>query len=168
MKRTVDGYTFTIVYDGNRVIINGFPVTEDDWNTVIKGTPVTLTSPNGDTGKLTYEKSKVKLDGHPFVGQSVSVETEFPSEPITSTNPNGNNPERNNPNGNNPNGNNPNGNKPNGNNPNGNKPNGNNPDDEYPNEDNPSKNNPYPKNPRGPGKNSYHNKCMKMRNCNYL
>ena len=154
MKRTVDGYTFTIVYDGNEVTINGFPVTEDDWNTVIKGTPVTLTSPNGDTGKLTYEKPTVKLDDHPFIGTSVSVETEFPSEPITSTNPNGNNPNGNNPNGNNPNGNKPKGNNPNGNNPNGNNPNGNNPNENNPNSKNPGKNNPYPNNPREPGKKS--------------
>ena len=79
--RTVDEYTFTIVYDGKTVTINEYPVTVEDWETVLSGKPVTLKSNQG-TIKLTYKKPNVLFDGHSFYGSSVTVETKISSEPI--------------------------------------------------------------------------------------
>ena len=73
IKRTVDGFTFTIVYDGERVTINDFPVTVQDWKTVISGKTVTLRSPKG-TAKLTYQQPNILFNGHSLTGRSIKIE----------------------------------------------------------------------------------------------
>ena len=73
ITRTVDGNTFTIVYDGDTVTINGFPVTVNDWDTVIKGETVTLRGPRGKTATLTFKKNTVYFNNQPLTGNSVSI-----------------------------------------------------------------------------------------------
>lgn len=73
ITRTVDGNTFTIVYDGDTVTINGFPVTVNDWDTVIKGETVTLRGPRGKTATLTFKKNTVYFNNQPLTGNRVSI-----------------------------------------------------------------------------------------------
>ena len=77
----MDGFTFTIIFDGKTVTINNFPVTENYWKTVLKGTDVTLESPDGKTATLTYKRPNVLFNGNPFNGRSVSVSVSFPGSP---------------------------------------------------------------------------------------
>ena len=59
----MDGNEFVITGDGkNTGTINGFPVTKEQWQTVLKGTPVTLTSA-GKKITITSVKGNIKIDG---------------------------------------------------------------------------------------------------------
>lgn len=90
ITRTVNGNTFTIVYDGDTVTINGFPVTVNDWDTVIKGETVTLRGPRGKTATLTFKKNIVYFNNQPLTGDSVSISITIgstgPQTPIKSKN----------------------------------------------------------------------------------
>ena len=71
--RTVDDVVFTIIYDGKKVTINGFPVTKDDWDDVLKRNTVTLKSPKGNTATLTYKENTVYFNNNPLTGNFVST-----------------------------------------------------------------------------------------------
>ena len=90
ITRTVNGNTFTIVYDGDTVTINGFPVTVNDWDTVITGETVTLRGPRGKTATLTFKKNIVYFNNQPLTGDSVSISITIgstgPQTPIKSKN----------------------------------------------------------------------------------
>ena len=89
ITRTVDDYTFTIIYDGNTVTINGFPVTVNDWDKALGGETVTLKSPTGKTATLTYKKPNIVFNGNPFSGRKISNQITYgpsgPSGPTTTT-----------------------------------------------------------------------------------
>ena len=75
IKRTVDGVTFTFTHDGTTVTINDFPVTEKDWENVIRGNSVTLKKPDGKTATITFEKpNKVLFNNNPFYGNKITTE----------------------------------------------------------------------------------------------
>ena len=87
VSRTVDGNEFKITGDGKTSIINGFPVTEAQWNEAIGGKPVTLKSEDGKEGVLSSENKNVKLDGKPISdGMSISMSISFkgPSSSLSS------------------------------------------------------------------------------------
>ena len=58
ITRTVDGNVFRVTYSGNNIYINGFPITVDQWNQVLSGHEVTLSS-QGKNAILTSNGSNI-------------------------------------------------------------------------------------------------------------
>ena len=76
-KRKVDNNEFVITGDGKTAVINGFPVTVAEWDTLMKGQEVLLEK-DGKEAKLTYADKNVKMDGKSInVGSSISVQSKF-------------------------------------------------------------------------------------------
>ena len=77
ITRKVDNNEFIITGDGKTAIINGFPVTVAEWDTLVKGQEVTLKK-DGKEAKLTFKDKNVMMDGKSLnIGSTISVGTKF-------------------------------------------------------------------------------------------
>ena len=88
ITRIVDNYKFTIIYDGNTVTINNFPVTKKEWQKIPDDGEVTLKD-GPKTVTVTSDKTNVNFGNNPLYGTSTSVSIRYgpTSKTPTSTKP---------------------------------------------------------------------------------
>ena len=86
VTRIVDGNVFTILFSGNVVYINGFPVTADQWNQALNGLEVKL-SFQGKQATLSSIGSNVMFNGKSMTnGSTMSSHSSFGSTSSLNTN----------------------------------------------------------------------------------